>query len=300
MKYMANILFFVFFFLLKLLGQGGYFKLTETTNAWIIKYVNYSYNTGFLLKYYFTNDTMVNNKIYRKLKPGNLLVREDTINKKVYAILPNQEIFSDKLIFDFNANTGDTIKSLWAYMYNPQYPNKEYFIPANYPSIALYGMCKYNFVVTAVDSVLICNKYRRRIHSQYSRWIEGIGYEYGFMHCGGELYCYSFYNGSSFVSFANNVCFNNFYCSQIQINHNHNLINPYIKISYENQQITVKSNDYISDVYIYDLYGKKIHDTHQLNKYEHEILLNNKNEMLVIFIVLMNGKTLKKLIRHVQ
>ena len=109
-------------------------------------------------------DSVIDGKLYYRM--GSFLMREDTINKKVYA----QELglgWPDTLLYDFNLNIGESAAHCAEFSVGNLFPDA---------------------VVTNIDSVLI-GTYRKRWEIKYSPliengdsityWIEGIGSDNG-------------------------------------------------------------------------------------------------------------------------
>ena len=127
------------FFVIPLLGHAQvYHKLIEQNKFWDQAcYTGGSVcniDSGQAFRYYFQDDTLMSNGItynktfYFRMLPsmalycppffvdqapnaGYMLLREDTIQKKVYIYRGNGQ---EDLIYDFNLNSGDTLNSLYA------------------------------------------------------------------------------------------------------------------------------------------------------------------------------------------
>lgn len=124
-------------------------------------------------KFWFSGDTSILDKAYKKVYIQNYdyvadikkatyyaSVREDTIEQKIYCIPKDKD--KTFLIADFSKNESDTLS---VYSFWPESNDSPQ---------------KYYFEVTSVDSILIGNKYRKRINLneggfQSESWIEGIG-----------------------------------------------------------------------------------------------------------------------------
>lgn len=127
---------------------------------------------------YFTHgDTTINAKPYTKImKTGayycgcgpvnqngyNGAIRQDTIGKKIYIIQPDSTV--EKILYDFNQNVGDTIKSV---LTESLYASKD-------------------AIITSIDSILIGSVYHREFQIQGSglnpiQFIEGIGSTLGLL-----------------------------------------------------------------------------------------------------------------------
>jgi hypothetical protein len=139
----------------------------------------------------FEGDSVVENVNYRKIwrchDENQLewffygLIREDDQNRVYYKPL----VYPEGLIYSFGVSVNDTVQAL---------------------NTSLNTMDTLNFVVTEIDSVLMLDKFRKRIslyeyiNNKEEIWIEGIGSLYGVLNscnnayggvCGGyEALCY--------------------------------------------------------------------------------------------------------------
>jgi hypothetical protein len=139
----------------------------DNNNVWYIaEYPDYCRNCILPHKVILGKDTIINNNSYKSIlhysgdsieskisKPNIFGYVRETIDKKVYWFIGfNGSSPSDNLLFDFNANINDTIIS---------------------PDGA--------WIVTKIDSVIIKNKFKRRIalksicNEPLKFWIEEIG-----------------------------------------------------------------------------------------------------------------------------
>jgi hypothetical protein len=146
---------------------------------------------------YIVGDTIINGKKYQRLASVNYLsfisnncvggynfntsnrgyYRNDTINKKVWYLNPQENVFSDTLLFDFSLQVGDTLSKL--------------FYTSDYNS----------YFIDSIDYVNYGGVLRKRLfikdHSQsagipLTYMIEGIGSSRGlFQSLGLSLCCYS-------------------------------------------------------------------------------------------------------------
>jgi hypothetical protein len=143
--------------------------------------------------YEITGDTTISSITYKKInRIGYTLdifcyygpfgyvgaIREDT-NKRIYLCLPNSS--TDTLLYDFNLNVGDTVRSYLNYF-------------GGYP------------LVGSIDSILIGSSYRKRFNLYYPpsgsgpSIIEGIGSTHGLLdwnpefEASGNLDCFKLYN----------------------------------------------------------------------------------------------------------
>lgn len=125
-------------------------------------------------QYTMGGDTLINSFTYKKIYRSGYTVcspfyntyygglRQDTANKKVYFLRSG---FSDTLIYNFNAQVGDTVRLA--------------------DCTGLYGSdVGYNFVVTSIDSVIVGSKYHKRFNDSNapnSSMIEGVGSNCGLL-----------------------------------------------------------------------------------------------------------------------
>jgi hypothetical protein len=128
-----------------------------------------NYNT-YYIKY--TGDTIINSYSYKKIwrcDEENLtnwtfygFIREDD-EHRVFLKPPD---YIEGLIYDFGVNPGDTVQALNVYLNSND---------------------SLNFVVTQVDSVLLLDRYRKRItlyefiNQKEEVWVEGLGSYYGIL-----------------------------------------------------------------------------------------------------------------------
>lgn len=113
-------------------------------------------------------------------------LRDDTIQKKIFFRLPNSS--SDTLLYNFNLNVGDTVKSF------------------------LSSLDCNNGQIVAIDSILIGNNYRKRfkLSCNPTYIIEGIGAttglleKFGSFETAGDLLCFSVNNQTLYPN--NNTC----------------------------------------------------------------------------------------------
>lgn len=154
--------------------NGQHISLLNDNATWYYHITDsyvWGYFSGYESKYYFENDTVISNLIYKKLiceqsnRPPFVygLIREDS---GVYYALRNEE----QVIMDFNLEIGDSV-----------------YIAAEG---VIFNPIKLN--VYSVDSILIGGSFRKRIKLSYSddpsgwlhfdlTWIEGIGSSIGFI-----------------------------------------------------------------------------------------------------------------------
>ena len=170
--------------------------------------------TGVIASYQYTydGDTIINSHVYKKILKDGIIFsqicypetplgyqgafREDTIAKKAYLVLPGDT--ADSLLYDFNLQIGDTIKtvlhsmSIWANSCTP-------------------------YVVDAIDSQLIGSSYRKKWHAPGingcfpATYVEGMGNLFGFLDSyyyfeeGAVLLCFSV-NNQPLYSIGPNTC----------------------------------------------------------------------------------------------
>lgn len=150
-----------------------YFPFPDSNAVWNVSHASGSttykvmgdsiYNAVTYKKYYAAQGTQSNTLQYNFFA----LLREDTPNKKVFAIPAgaNQE----RLLYNFNLNLNDTVRV--------------------YPLDDFPG-ASFKLKVDHIDSVLVNNQYRKQMRMKsYSYWltefwIEGIGSTYGIFHPG--------------------------------------------------------------------------------------------------------------------
>jgi hypothetical protein len=135
-----------------------------------------SYISVTSFKFWFKGDTVIEGKHYKKvLKQANdsvpdihkafyyAAVREDTSGEKIFCF--HKDDYAERLIADFSRQVGDTVSvySFWPF----ESPIKKLL------------------EVSAIDSILIQNEYRRKLdlsdagYNYPESWIEGIGSTWG-------------------------------------------------------------------------------------------------------------------------
>jgi hypothetical protein len=162
-------------------------------------------------------------------------MRNDSINKILYFI-PHDSI-SDKIVYNFNVNLGDTIPADW-FNIDPQ------------PSYTFY-------TVDSIDSVLIHGVYHRQIYpSGGASIIEGIGSTYGLFNplswcteCGASLECHIV---NSQLIYPNNGA-----CQLVNVaKADGSFVN-----AYPNPSSGIFKINNLTDIYkitVYDMFGKKV------------------------------------------
>jgi len=157
---MRKAIFAFLFFLLTGNGYGQSFKHFPDSAVWNIRY-HYGHPPYYYFNYQLLGDTIVGGYTYKKLNGGDsliALIREDTVQNKVYAKVFRRMTFfdnvdcstqqthpicSDSLLFDYNLASGDTFTGIWDSMFSG-----------------------YSFKVVCVDSVYLGNVWRKN-------WVPG-------------------------------------------------------------------------------------------------------------------------------
>lgn len=214
---MRKIFFVLIFIVLQrlLFGQATTYHPFPDSNAiWSTDYSTAPFVGGNCEKYKceYSGDTVIGNFTYHKINISGSsfqynistgcdfsvttgsynyywgAIREDTISKKIFAIL--QGLNTDTLLYDFSLTVGDTVKGLLA------------------------NTCSPDIIVTNVDSILIGGNYRK--HWNISRpaclfngeLIEGIGSTFGLVEqfhdfeSSGVLVCFSNNDTSYYPSYS--------------------------------------------------------------------------------------------------
>jgi hypothetical protein len=199
------------------LQSQSYFSFPDSNCVWSVEKEKHLikgdsvFNAKTYKKYYWTTDTT--------LTSINLnfvgLVRQDIINKKIYAIEKTQTV--ETLLYDFNLNLNDTLSVEPIYSIFYQSPRR--------------------IKVTAIDSVIINGQYRKRFTIASNRpfgpsitetWIEGIGSSFGplcpgladppiICPCFPTLLCQKVNNQTIYVEIVNNSCYKTI-CTGVGIN----------------------------------------------------------------------------------
>lgn len=146
-------------------------RVTDTSNKWTEGYSSWNYQYVQTQNWFYKGDTLIISHNYSNT--GYLLIREDTISKRIYAIDRVYKADTEEhLLYDFSLNVGDTFLSR---------KNQG------------WGIDTFIFTVKSIDSVIIDSVYHKiwtlkNVYyntSQYYfidyRVIEGIGSEYGLM-----------------------------------------------------------------------------------------------------------------------
>jgi hypothetical protein len=134
------------------LHSQTYMPLLDTTTIWTVEYNDYVSlpPESWQVQYNFEKDTLID-LINYKYFGNNAILREDTINRKVY--LRENSLNHECLLYDFNAKKGDTIE-----------------------------VCNFQILIDSVSTVKICNGHERKIfYYQGKYYIEGIGSNLGFL-----------------------------------------------------------------------------------------------------------------------
>lgn len=146
----------------------SYVPLIDQLNEWQFTTCNF----GCITDVYFTDgDTVVNGKNYKILDGyhyinRNLLLRENTTEKKVYLTITEPQYIEDVLLYDFSMEVGDSIEMLNPI--TPFPPNGGYFL---LDSIKLLPLADGNPYQHFYFSPTPANT----ISSQNAVWVEGVG-----------------------------------------------------------------------------------------------------------------------------
>lgn len=284
----------IYFFIITLNSIGqGYIKSIKKDNKWNIligaeaveKDSTLGYRTHSLT---IGNDSVVSDTLYNMLISTKYtyydttdyfvgLIREDTIEEKVYFRKPNQK---DRLIYDFSLNDDDTIK--------------------NY--ICNLGKC-YDAVIINTDSVNINDKVRKVQYIQVIDWykdtvIEGIGsVRYGLVNlshidAGPKPYGFlCFWEDETLVYFKSNPFFGCMYYSiPNTIENKRYKPNQTIWFNQNSNVLTIKSSGLIKYFSLYDIYGRNIMKS---KPYNHNIEINIGNLITGYYIIQMNSENKK-------
>ncbi|MEX0997969.1 MAG: T9SS type A sorting domain-containing protein [Flavobacteriaceae bacterium] len=146
----------------------SYEPLLDQINEWQFTSCNFGCITDI---YYTDGDTLVNNKTYKILDGyhyinRNLLLRENTSERKVYLTVLEPQYFEDLVLYDFSMEVGDSIEML-----NPITPfptNGGYFL---LDSINLLPLANGNDYRHFYFSPTVSNT----VSSWNAQWIEGVG-----------------------------------------------------------------------------------------------------------------------------
>src|SRR5690606_14334328 len=146
----------------------SYVPLIDQLNEWQFTTCNF----GCITDVYFTDgDTVVNGKTYKVLDGyhyinRNLLLRENTAEKKVYLTITEPQYIEDVLLYDFSLEVGDTIEMLNPI--TPFPPNGGYFLLDSIKLLPLADGNPYRhfyFSPTPSNSISVHN----------AIWVEGVG-----------------------------------------------------------------------------------------------------------------------------
>lgn len=144
---------------------------TDTTNVWHILRSGFAPSGPNLLSYHnqiirFKKHVIHNAQTYNLLSGDSVLVREDTVAKKVYAIVYENRYFggdtAEFVLYDYNLSTGDTFTVVKTNANN----NQKYFVK-NVDSIQING----NWYKVFTLSQIIQNGNTTTTYT----YIEGIG-----------------------------------------------------------------------------------------------------------------------------
>lgn len=214
-------------------------------------------------QYYTSGDTIISGITYTKIAViknigtpyGTLcnvrsssnglagMIRNDTINKKVYIISPGQT--SEQLLYNFDLNINDT-----------------------FPNTLIYDSAYFQYIVFSIDTVLIGGKMRKIMLSddtvgigRYSL-IEGIGssqglidtVQFGFRF--DELWCFKL-DGQTIYPDSNAVCN---LITGITKNQNQSDSGLLVYPNPTTEQITITQNQNLERITLYSLQGQKLQE----------------------------------------
>jgi len=236
-------------------AQNNYYKLIDTNKVW--NNIGTNPPGEYTMFYKFSSNTsVINGNTYYFLKNSTdstnwhnaALMREDTLNKKVYVY---GNYGGEGLIYDFGSNVGDTV--------------------ALFNTILCLDTCK--IVITNIDSVLVGNQYRKKFIFdilpnqtcfQFSNYfIEGIGYEYGVFDIGESiiggfyprLVCYYENDSLMYVNPYYGQCFTTI----LSVEENKEQAKFEIE-SKGNNTFTVSAKEPIKEIVIFNIVGQKVFD----------------------------------------
>lgn len=130
---MNKYLFTCIFLLLAIKSTAQKIHFTDTTNVWRVLRSGFANSGPNLLSYHnqiirFKKTVVHNARTYNLLSGDSVLVREDTIAQKVYAIVYENRYFggdtAEFVLYDYNLTTGDTFTIVKT---NANY-NQKYFV----------------------------------------------------------------------------------------------------------------------------------------------------------------------------
>lgn len=110
--------------LLSISSFGQKIRFSDSTNVWHYNY----FSSGILPAFYwsfsdiYTGDTAIGGRAYKQLWHNTsyetVFIREDTIMKKVYVIMPFFDTdTTEKLLYDYTLNVGDTFRNQFVSVY---------------------------------------------------------------------------------------------------------------------------------------------------------------------------------------
>ncbi|HPW42196.1 MAG TPA: T9SS type A sorting domain-containing protein [Bacteroidales bacterium] len=221
--------------------------------------------------FYLMGDTVIDSYLYKKIysNDGNSTsyvggLREE--NKRVFLYYTWCD--HSVLLYDFNLNVGDTM-----------------FMSC----LALECDINENnyMTVVSVDSVLLEDQsYRRRINfdsGPHMSWIEGVGSVSGLLYphyscilciCFRELICFQEDVNTLYLNEENAACFN--YCVSVSdLKNNDKMFQVYPNPAKYQTSVTIKSNEGINRVELYDFLGRMIACEQKINSMEYKLQLGN-------------------------
>ena len=240
------------------LKNGEWVCVYDTKGGVFSNYTNHYIKEE--VKFYCEGDTIINDELYNKLYYKGVAsypewakrelsgyygpIRNDTINKQVW--------FGNRILYDFNLQIGDSIKSDW----------------------------EYGGPILSIDSVLYCDKYHRRYNykCEYSDsmfLIEGIGSIYGLfprtlMPSISYLSCYAEANNPTCDTCGTPTSVNEIVIEDVEV-----FPNP------TDDEIKVISGHPISSIEILDLFGRQVFFNSQINENKISVRLRDKGLYIV-------------------
>jgi hypothetical protein len=142
-----------------------YHEFPDSNATWNVSWINWGFDGQGQDTYTLGGDTIIYGSTYQKVIQNGYnfqAIREDVAQKKVYIYTFFSTDTTEKLLYDFNLNTGDTLKG--------------------------YLAMGTGNIVTSVDSILIGSDYRKRWNMKFGtpttnvyQIIEGIGSTVGLL-----------------------------------------------------------------------------------------------------------------------
>jgi hypothetical protein len=274
-----------------------YHPFPTDSAMWRVDWVDFStcFAVDAAYQFYYDGDTVINLSTYHKIfKSGAIItmcyngsfgyqgaLREDTLTRKIYLVLPGTN--NDSLLYDFSLNPGDTLHSL---LLSTIFSCS----PASYPDTV---------IVTYIDSVQVGSSYRKRWNFSgkhlctFSSIIEGIGSltglieDLGAFEAGGNLICFKSDSLNYVCGFSQIGC--NFVTDAIQ----DIVIEEFLNISpnpfYTSAMLQLSEEFENTTIEIYNCTGNLIRKENIFRQCVYQL---NRNDMAngIYFIKLINGK----------